>query len=78
MEEDILKIAQSYERQIDDSDYHEKGIINEQNNYQQLSKEITSHFLEFIAWLRLNNDCILFYLKTDNQIYEYWLNNIKK
>ena len=54
-------------------------ILNESLFYsrEKASKEITAHVFEFIEWIESTGQ---FYLKfkSTNELYEYWLNNVKK
>ena len=65
MEEQILKI-------LDDN---RNDIIYREGT--KAVKEITAHVFEFIGWLRENNDCTLFCLKTNTEMYNYWLKEVK-
>lgn len=77
MEEQILKIIQSHFYKFDKTTDEESA-----------AKEITSHLMEFIDWCVMNivknrygrysliegKECVL----SLEEVYQYWLNNVKK
>ena len=89
MEEQILKIIKDNECGFDDG---YGGTIDAvaDDSYFDVAKEITSHIMEFIEWIKtdccfndygdliINDNRLPDVILTTEQLYEYWLKNIKK
>jgi len=80
MEEHILKVQ---------TDWLEDEPMTDETARKQIAKEITAHFKEFIEWKDKNivwdnfNNKFLNrntgdFTKTNNELYQYFLTNIKK
>lgn len=79
MEEQILSI-------IEDSVFAPEG----ENIQRVAAKEITSHIMEFIEWIRqycyfddygdlmINDNTLPEVSLPTEELYQYWLNNVKK
>jgi hypothetical protein len=88
MEEQIQKIIKKYVTQLSDRDGMTRLFGDD-----DAAKEITAHIMEFIEWLEFGSHPFiqwtdeLGHFFTDefdtkrwniNELFEYWINNIKK